>query len=802
MDLSARWEKILHDIWSNKQRSLLVIFTIAIGIAAIGMINNTVRMLKRDLFGQFAERNPASILVYAAPFPESLADGVSGMREIELAEVQRSTEAYAAGENGAWMGMNLLTVPDFNDVKINSTLLEHGSAQPELRGILLERSAASALGLEVGDTLEVSLDQDKVSNLVVNGIVHDMTLQPYSISEEINAFVSMPTLEWMGEMPYYNQLKLVAADNKKDRAHVLDVAAQARDRVIEPAGYQVSAMQIPGSDGEPGEFWARKQIDGVLLVLQLMSLLAILLSGGLVVNTISAVLVQQVKQIGVMRSVGAVRGQIVQMYLVYVLVLSVAGTMLALPLGMLGAWGLTHVAAGFLNFNVSQVDLPPSILLLQLGLGILMPVGVAMFPILSGTRISVYDAIYEYGLGGGEKRGRFESLLYKLRHLSPPMLLSLRNTFRNKPRLAFTLVTLVISGAMFSAVFSSYTTLKQQIRELGRYVAFDVSISIPGGANRRTVEREALRLPGIEIAEGWGTTNGFILNADGSESDRVEIVGLPQDAQTVQPNMVQGNWLQPEDRGLVVVNEDLLIRQPGLQVGDSIVLKVADTKASYRIAGVASRHMTSARVYMSLPEYSRLTGRYNQVDVVRVQATPGAFNSALQQEQLGEQLEKRFDDAQLSQSSSKTRSDILSSFAQAFNILLVVLLMVAVILAIIGGLGLTGAMGMSVLERTREIGVLRAVGASHRSVRQVVVFEGLTVAWLSWLISALVSYPVGWALAGALIYTALGTQATFRYSFPGLLAWLAVVTVIGVLSSLAPARDAARLTVREVLNYE
>ena len=97
MDINARWEKILHDIWSNKQRSLLVIFTIAIGIAAIGMINNTVRMLKRDLFGQFSERNPASILVYAAPFPESLADGVSGMREVELAEVQRSTEAYAAG---------------------------------------------------------------------------------------------------------------------------------------------------------------------------------------------------------------------------------------------------------------------------------------------------------------------------------------------------------------------------------------------------------------------------------------------------------------------------------------------------------------------------------------------------------------------------------------------------------------------------------------------------------------------------------------------------------------------------------
>src|SRR4030067_2314063 len=134
MDLGARWDKIVHDIWDNKARSLLVIFTLAIGIAAIGMINNTVRMLKRDLFGQFSERNPASIIIYAAPFLESLADGVSGLREVELAEVQRTSEAYTAGENGAWMRMNLWTVPDYKAVQINSTLLEQGSAQPEPRG--------------------------------------------------------------------------------------------------------------------------------------------------------------------------------------------------------------------------------------------------------------------------------------------------------------------------------------------------------------------------------------------------------------------------------------------------------------------------------------------------------------------------------------------------------------------------------------------------------------------------------------------------------------------------------------------
>ena len=69
MALGARWDKILRDIWDNKPRSLLVIFTLAIGIAAVGMIHNTVRMLKRDLFGQYAGRNPASLTLYISPFP-------------------------------------------------------------------------------------------------------------------------------------------------------------------------------------------------------------------------------------------------------------------------------------------------------------------------------------------------------------------------------------------------------------------------------------------------------------------------------------------------------------------------------------------------------------------------------------------------------------------------------------------------------------------------------------------------------------------------------------------------------------
>ena len=803
MDMGARWNKVLHDIWDNKSRSLLVIFTLAIGIAAVGMINNTARIMKRDLFGGFADTNPASININISPFPKELASSVTALREVELAEARRTVSAYTRDAKTARHNLHLVSVPDFKKIQINRIIVEEGAAEPGLRDILLERSTAHGLGLSIGDMLPVEMGNGSRYNLRISGILHDMSIQHYSVSGAALGYVSMSTLEWMGEIPYYNTLKVIVSDNKLNREHVLTVAGLARDHVIESAGYKVFAMSIMSPDGTPGDYWAKKQVSGVLLMLQIMSVLAILLSSGLMVNTISAVLVQQIKQIGIMRSVGATRRQIVLLYLGYVSVLSVIGLVIAIPLGISGAQWLNHLAAGFMNYNASRVDLPWAILLLQVSLGLLMPPIVAIFPILSGTHISVYDAIYQYGLISGEgKRGWIEKLLVRIRHINPPVMLSLRNTFRNKPRLAFTLITLTVAGAMFMAVFSSYSTVQNQVKELARYIAFDAAIQIPGGANRYTAEREARRIPEVKVAEGWAIDNGVIVHPDGSEGDRIEMVGLPENAQTIEPLMVTGRWLLPGDTNQVVVNEDLTAKEPGIRVGDMISIKFNELEKTLEVVGIASKHMMGARIYMNITQMAKMTGRYNQVDTMRVLATPGALVSAAEQQAIGQDLEKRFEDAKISEGSSETRSEIFKSLGSAFNILLAVLLLVATILAVIGGLGLTGTMGLNILERTREIGVLRAVGASHFSVRQVVVVEGVAVALISWMLSALVSYPVGRLLAEALIRTSFGTQASFSYSPWGLLTWMAVVILIGVFASLAPAHNAARLTVREVLNYE
>jgi putative ABC transport system permease protein len=513
-------------------------------------------------------------------------------------------------------------------------------------------------------------------------------------------------------------------------------------------------------------------------------------------------LTQQIKQIGIMRAVGAVRRQLISMYLLNVLILSIIGLTIGLPLGLLGAAGLTTIASGFMNFSISAVDLPAQVWVLQAAVGLLMPIGVALYPILSGTRLSVHDAIYEYGLNDEDRKGLIDKILVKVRRLSPPILLSLRNTFRNKARLAFTVITLTMAGAMFMAAFSTRASLTAQINEVARYLAFDAALSVPYGTNRFAAEREALRIPGVTVAEGWAAASGIVMHADGSEGDEIDISGVPIDSRTIEPNLLSGQWLQPNESRQVIINDDFLEREPDVTVGSEITLKVGSTEHTYEVAGILSKHLSGPRVYMDYDTFAKLTGRQNQADSIRVRASADHLGDNATQDKIGAQLEQHFQDAGLTNSMSQTRHASNEMFTSAFDIILLVLVIMAGLLAIVGGLSLTGTMGMNVLERTREIGVLRAVGAANSAVRKVVVVEGIVIGVMSWVFATLLSAPVGRVLAGAVVQSVLKAQTNFQYSVVGVIIWLAIVVVIGILSSLGPARNAVRLSVREVLDYE
>ena len=124
------------------------------------------------------------------------------------------------------------------------------------------------------------------------------------------------------------------------------------------------------------------------------------------------------------------------------------------------------------------------------------------------------------------------------------------------------------------------------------------------------------------------------------------------------------------------------------------------------------------------------------------------------------------------------------------------------LIATVGGLGLMGTMTMNVLERRREIGVMRALGASDRTVERIFISEGLVIGLLSWMGGMVMAQPMSRIMSYQIGVSLLQFPLSYTFSFAGAAIWLLVVLLISYLASYLPARNAANLRIREILAYE
>jgi putative ABC transport system permease protein len=124
------------------------------------------------------------------------------------------------------------------------------------------------------------------------------------------------------------------------------------------------------------------------------------------------------------------------------------------------------------------------------------------------------------------------------------------------------------------------------------------------------------------------------------------------------------------------------------------------------------------------------------------------------------------------------------------------------LLGAVGTLGLSTTMSLNMTERIREIGVLRAVGASNHAIRRIVILEGLMISLLSWGMGFLLSFPTARFMSEQIGIALLDMPLASAYSMNAAIFWLGVMLALALAASLGPAQQAVRLTVREVLAYE
>ena len=810
--MRPRWRKIFHDLIDNKMRTLLVVFSIAVGVFSIGVISGTYVIISNDMSASYAANQPMNIELRTGAFDSNLVDTLNNLRTVKAAEGRRvfNLRVRIPG-NKLWTTLDLVAIQDYSKIEINLLRPLEGSSIPSLKQVLLEKKALENLNIPIGSELELQLADGTLKKLTVAGIVQDQTSGAGDFLAPPIAFISMDTLKYLAQPESFNRMFVILAQNGNDPSYLNEMAGILKDKV-EKNDVIVYHTRTARSDRHP----MASIVEAVIGILGAMGVLILFLSSSLIANTLSALLNQHKRHIGVMKLVGGSQKQVFGMYIVLILAFGLIALLIAIPLGGQGAYALSAFVADKLNFSLTGYRIVPFALLIQVVIGLAVPLLVGLLPVLNGSRVTVQRALSnDLTLDGGVKREvspRSESALEKYRqrimaglalrgiHLPRPMLISLRNTFRRKGRLVLTLFTLTMGGAIFIAVFNVQFSLNQYIEQIGKYFIADVTLDFDTPYRLKEVELDGLRVPGVQAVEGWAYASAEVFFEDQSAAGNVTILAPPVDSKLVEPILISGRWLQAGDERAIAVSESILDLFPNLKPGDSLHLKINGKEADWTVVGLFQFVNQEGTFAYGTYEYiSRLTHMANRSFSFRIVTKD---HSPEFQQTMSEELDTYYRSLGYHLREARTGMSTLKTASESLNILVIFLLIMAVLTALVGSMGLAGSMSMNVLERTREIGIMRSIGAGNHSITSMVIVEGMIIGSMSWLFGVVISFPITYLLSGIISQTIFNSSIPVKFTFAGFGLWLMVVLVLSVVASLLPARNAASLTIREVLAYE
>ncbi|NTU71427.1 MAG: ABC transporter permease [Coriobacteriia bacterium] len=800
MGLAPRWRKVVRDLTGHRLKTALVVISIAVGIFSVGVVMGGRGVLTREFDTDYLSSRAPSAEFITSDFDESLLRAVARRSDVLGADARRqfavrySDAAQPASSSAGWPTMQVWGLPDFEDISVQKLTREQSTSWPPGPGeIVLEKSVLLVKKLEIGQTIVVETDDGTRVPLRIVGYAHDINAVPTKFSDVAVGYTSMPALTDLKEPEKFNYLG-ISLDPSLSQAAGSRIAVDIRDRVLAPAGVQAYRTTVP----KPGSHFLGDIFKALSLLLLALGVMALALSGFLVVTTISALMAQQIKQVGVMKAVGGRASQVMGMYLTLVGIYGVLAVAVGMPLTLWGGKWFTEYAAGLLNFRLTSVTPPAYVIAIEIAVGLLVPLLAAVVPVRAGSRTSVVTALSATGVSADFGNGLVDRALGLIRGLPRPVALSLRNTFLRKGRLAMTLLTLTLASAVVMAVLTVRTSTLQTVDDIAAFWVYDALAYFSDPEPGVDVEREAAKVPGVTAVEIRRNSSASLKRPDGSENQGIDVIGLPWDSTFINPTLADGRWLESGDDHGIVINTDVVKDQPNLDVGDTVRLTIRGADTDWKIVGIASGQMRGPMIFVDRSALDAAIDGGGGVTRVLVKTD---IHTSAEQQKVASDLEDRLSDAGFSVSGSETQIAWKDAIASQLGILVTFLVIMAALLSIVGVIGLTGTMTINVLESTREIGVMRSIGASHGSIFNIFITEGVVVALMAWGMGAVLSWPLSMWLVSAL-GGAMSLPLAYKFSWGGVGLWLVSVLVIAVVASLVPAWNASRVSVRDAIAYE
>lgn len=793
--ISPRYRKVVRDLSSHWFRTTLVVLSIAIGIFAVGVVLGGREILLREFDSDFTSSAPASATFRVTDFDEATVDLARMQEGVSGAQGRRSTQLrYRWTGDADERTLSVEAFRDFNDIEVAKVSPDGDAPWPPAEGeIVLEGSVRQVGDYRIGDVLDVETASGETVELRVAGFAHDINSFPSQFGGFETGYVSFETIKLLGETDKFNQLSLAFDDGDISHNEASRSAARVRRTVFEAEGLTVFYTDVP----EPGSHFLGDIFSALSLLLLALGALSLGLSAFLVVNTVSALMAQQVRQVGIMKAIGGRAGQLERLYVTMVTAYGLLACAVGIPLTAVATRWFANFAADILNFRVTDYSPPAWVIAVEVGVGLLVPLLAAAGPVRRGVRMSVARALNGSAPTTLFGHGLVDRALGAIRGLPRPVALALRNTFIRKGRLALTLSTLVLASAVVMSVWSVQASIETTMDDLETWWRYNVQFTFSAPQEADAVRDVAEAVDGVEATEAWPVFPAALVRDDGSENESFRLVGLDPDTDFVGPTIVEGRWLESGDDNEIVLNTDAVGTGESLSLGREVTLKVAGEQRTWTVVGVVKGQLGGPAIYCNEEFLTDVTG---DAGVTRL-LVRGESDGGRSERRILNDVEEALADAGFPVSDGNTRSELNGQVRDWLGILVAFLVIMAVLLASVGVIGLTGTMTINVLESTREIGVMRATGAQHRAIYQIFIAEGLTVGAISWSMGALLAYPMSYWLVRAL-QASISVPLTYTFSWWGVAAWLALMLAISALASIAPAFRASQVSVRDAIAYE
>ncbi|HLI69635.1 MAG TPA: FtsX-like permease family protein [Ktedonobacteraceae bacterium] len=727
--MSAMTKKIFKDIVHRKLRTILTILGITVGILSLSAINVASNQFKSSLAYSTNITSAPDMHIYTAPTNPDLADVLQDQPNVKTVQAEGNiVTRWAIGQDHKLL--QIVGILDFQHVQINRFRLVEGSL-PGPNQIVLETGARSYENVPVGGHISIQVGR-AFKEVTVSGFVQTQGLPQAALVGRAYGYMAESSFEQLFNTAGVTDFAIQLVDYAQRYQTLDQLATVLQENHVSLVGSSV------GRDDSITVI-----ANGIFGLMDLLSVAAIALSVILLLGTIASLIAEQVEIIGTMKALGGLRGKIVRHYLGLVFCYALSGTLIGVVVGTISGYALANYLASLVSLDIGPLQIVPWQILESLAVGLGTPLLAAFIPVWIGTRITVRQALQGYGLENtasrkGSRKGRSAIGL-----LPQTIQFGVRNVFRKPTRTFLALLTLAVAGASFLAVQTANYSLNALLNRVYDVYRYNVMISLS------TPEPFSRFQQILGPVDGVGSIESFYQDTASTRWGQAALTGVQLDTRMYHRELTAGRWFTASDQNAVIISQDAADIS-GLKVGDTISFTLGTSTARWHIIGITRDYSDIGAGNLGI-----LLAPIPQIDAmlhipagltqnVMIQASVSAPSQAYL-----DGLTRRVD-AALSNAGFipqiTTPQEQIAQNQSKYEIIYLMLDVVAIIIALVGAISLANSLAMNVLERRREIGILRSMGAISRKVAQVFWAEGTTLGVLAWICAVFLGIPAAYGL--------------------------------------------------------